>query len=259
MKIISWNTNGLRATIKQGNFDPLFSRYKPDIICLQETKCEATQIDEKYLNYKDYYSYFSSSQKRKGYSGVCVYTKTKPEKVEYILGAKLKDLDKEGRTLILYFKDFILINCYFPNGGSGIDRLKFKLKFYDEFLKKCETLKKSGYKIIFCGDINTAHDKIDLARPKENEKNTGFLPIERKWIDKVIQNGYIDTFRYLYPNKKNMYTYWDQKTKSRYRNVGWRIDYFFISEDFVSQIKNSDMITNYRGSDHCPIFLEFKK
>ena len=264
MKIISWNTNGLRATIKQGNFDPLFTLYKPDILCLQETKAEAVQIPEEAKNIKGYIAYFSHSKGRKGYSGVAVYTKIQPEKVEEVLG--IEELDMEGRLLVLYFneqafsfkKKTILLNCYFPNGGGGPVRLDYKLRFYDAFLEFINKKKKQGYAIIFTGDINTAHEEIDLARPKANEENTGFLPIERAWLDEVVAHGYIDTFRTLYPTKKDVYSYWDQKSGARDRNVGWRIDYFFVSSDIMPKVQESKMLTDYYGSDHCPIVLELK-
>ncbi len=261
LRIISWNTNGLRATMKQGNLLPLFSTHDPDILCLQETKSEIEQLDNTIKSIDGYDSYFVSSQTRKGYSGVGVYIKNSLnkkynfEKIEYNLGTK-SDLDLEGRTLILYFKNFVLINCYFPNGGQGPHRLEYKLSFYDAFLKKCETLRKKGYSIIFCGDVNTAHTAVDLARPKENIENTGFLPIERAWIDKVIEKKYIDTFRHLHPDTVGAYTYWDQKTRARERNVGWRIDYFFVSDDLQNKVTNSYMLADYKGSDHCPIVLE---
>jgi exodeoxyribonuclease-3 len=258
MKIISFNVNGIRATFNKDKLLPVFKNEKPDILCLQETKASVSQLSDSIINIDGYKSFFVSSETKKGYSGVCVYTKVIPDKVEYKLGTKEKELDMEGRTLILYFKKFVLINCYFPNGGMIEDRLKFKLRFYDEFLKKIEKIKKTGQKIIFCGDVNTAHNEIDLARPKENVKNTGFLPIERNWLDNVVKKGYIDIFRYLYPDKKDIYTYWDQKTKSRERNVGWRIDYFFVSQNIVSQIKDSYTIPQYDGSDHCPVVLELK-
>ena len=149
-------------------------------------------------------------------------------------------------------------NCYFPNGGGGPIRLDYKLRFYDAFLNKVDALHKKGYAIIFCGDINTAHTEIDLARPKENVDNTGFLPIEREWLDQVVLHGYVDVFRHLYPNKKDIYTYWDMKTGARARNVGWRIDYFFVSPDVVPSIKKIDTLVDYYGSDHCPILLELK-
>lgn len=251
MKIISWNTNGLRATIKQGNFTPLFDKLKADIICLQETKCEEEQIPLEFRYYKNYFSYFSHSKMRKGYSGVAIYTKIKPDKVEYGMGNE--EFDQEGRLVIAYFGKFILINGYYPNGGSGPHRLDYKLKFYKHFLKFVKKLDAGGYEIIFCGDINTAHTAIDLARPKANEENTGFLPIERAWIDDVVSSGFTDVYRNFNPNKLDVYTYWDQKTASRDRNVGWRIDYFFANKKVFPKIKSFKTHTDYMGSDHCPI------
>ena len=263
MKIISWNTNGLRATVKQGNFTPLFDSYKPaspsqggpDIVCFQETKCEKEQLPEEILNYKNYFSYFSSSKSKKGYSGVAIYSKIKPDKVEYGMG--IPKFDNEGRIVLAHYSNFILINCYFPNGGGGPERLKYKLEFYDEFLKFVNKLRKSGKNVVFTGDVNTAHEEIDLARPKENEDNTGFLPVERAWLDEVVASGWIDIFRYFYPSKKEVYTYWDQKTRARDRNVGWRIDYFFTDSKFVSKIKKFSTLSEYYGSDHCPIAIDF--
>jgi exodeoxyribonuclease-3 len=260
MRIISWNTNGLRATIKQGYFTPLFEKYKPDIVCLQEVKAEREQIPEEYREYKGYHSYFSHSQTRKGYSGVAIYTKQKPKEVFYEMNPIGKtygvNLNNEGRLLGLKFKDFTLITGYYPNGGSGPDRLDYKLKFYDAFLKFILKLRKNGERVIFCGDVNTAHEAIDLARPKANEENTGFLPIERAWITKVIENDFIDIWRERNKDTKDMYTYWDQKTRARDRNVGWRIDYFFVDKSLVKKVKDAGMLTDYVGSDHCPIYLE---
>lgn len=264
MKIISWNTNGLRATVKQGYFMPLFSFNNPDIVCLQETKCEPEQLDEKTRNLKGYNSYFSYSKNKKGYSGVAIYSKVKPEKVEYGIG--IPKFDDEGRTLVAHYpksadgqsKDFVLINCYFPNGGGGEERLNYKLEFYDAFLEFVNKLKKKGLNVIFCGDVNTAHEEIDLARPKENSDNTGFLPIERAWLDEVVNNGWVDVFRNLYPNARDVYTYWDMKTRARDRNVGWRIDYFFTNQSFPSKIKSFKTLAGYYGSDHCPIMIDIK-
>jgi len=255
MKIVSWNVNGLRAIHKKGNFADILKK-NADILCLQETKVEETQLPEEVRAPKGYFAYFTHSKMRKGYSGVAVYTKTKPEKVEEGMG--LKDMDQEGRLLVLYFKDFVLLNCYFPNGGGGPVRLKYKLDFYDAFLGFTENLRKSGHKVIICGDVNTAHEAVDLARPKENEKNTGFLPEERAWIDELINHGYIDIYRHLHPNTKDAYTYWDMKTAARERNVGWRIDYFFISSDLLPRVKQVNILSNFYGSDHCPIELDLK-
>jgi exodeoxyribonuclease-3 len=253
MKIISWNTNGLRATAKQGFFNPLFRDYKPDILCLQETKVEPDQLPEEVRNISSYNSYFSYSKLRKGYSGVAIYSKEKPKEVFYGMG--IKKFDDEGRIVGAKFKNFTIITGYFPNGGAGPHRLEYKLAFYDAFLKFILKLRKNGEKVIFCGDVNTAHEAIDLARPKSNEENTGFLPIERAWITKVIKNNFIDVFRKFYPNKTGAYTYWDIKTRARDRNVGWRLDYFFA--DSKLKIKSTGILEEYYGSDHCPIWIEF--
>ncbi|MGB2580678.1 MAG: exodeoxyribonuclease III [Minisyncoccia bacterium] len=252
MKLISWNVNGLRAIHKKGNFADILKK-DADILCLQETKVEAEQLPDEVRAPKGYFAYFSHSKMRKGYSGVAVYSKIRPEKVEEGMG--LKDMDKEGRLLVLYYQDFVLLNCYFPNGGGGPERLKYKLDFYDAFLGFTERLRKDGHKIIICGDVNTAHEVIDLARPKANETNTGFLPEERAWIDELINHSYVDIYRHLHPHTKDVYTYWDMKTAARDRNVGWRIDYFFISSDLLPRAKQATMLSDFYGSDHCPIVL----
>ena len=254
MKIVSWNTNGLRATVKQGFFIPLFQKGKPDILCLQETKAHPEQLTEETRNISGYFSYFSHSKLKKGYSGVAIYSKEKPEEIFYGMG--IKKFDDEGRLVGVKLKNFTIITVYFPNGGQGPHRLKYKLEFYDAFLKFILKLRKKGEHIIFCGDVNTAHEAIDLANPKANEENTGFLPIERAWIDKVIKNNFVDIFRKLYPEKTDAYTYWDQKTRARDRNVGWRLDYFFASSEIIPKIKKTGMMSDYYGSDHCPIWLE---
>ena len=253
MKIISWNVNGLRAVSRKERFFPLFQS-APDIVCLQEVKAEAEQLPEEVRNIPGYHSYFTHSKGRKGYSGVAVYTKIKPEKVEYGMG--ISRFDDEGRMIVVYFGKTVLLNVYFPNGGGGAERLQYKLDFYDAFLEFIEKLRKHGKHIIFCGDVNTAHEAVDLARPKENEKNTGFLPEERAWIDEVIYHGYLDIFRVLHPHTKEAYTYWDMKTGARARNVGWRIDYFFISAELEVKVKRAEIVASYEGSDHCPITLD---
>lgn len=189
---------------------------------------------------------------------MAVFSKIKPDSVDYGLGKE--ELDQEGRFLALYFEKSktIFINTYFPNGGGGPERLDYKLRFYDAFLSYIEKKKKAGYSIIFTGDVNTAHQEIDLARPKENKENTGFLPIERAWIDKVVDKGYVDTFRLIHGEKPEQYTYWDMKTFARERNVGWRIDYFFVSGDLKERVKKAIIFSDILGSDHCPIGLEIK-
>jgi exodeoxyribonuclease-3 len=256
MKITSWNVNGLRALHRQGYWDA-FLKMDHDIFCFQETKAEKDQLAPEVQNPEGYFSYFSSSETKKGYSGVATYTKEKPNKVEYGIG--IKEFDQEGRILITHFNDFILFNVYFPNGGGGPVRLKYKLDFYDAFLKYIEKLRRSEKKIIFCGDVNTAHEEIDLARARENEGNTGFLPEERAWLDEVVNHGYIDVFRYFYPDKKDVYTYWDLVTRARDRNVGWRIDYFFVSNNLQGKLKSFETKSKVYGSDHCPIVLELGK
>jgi len=239
--------------VKQGFFAPLFEE-KPDILCLQEIKATPDQLPEDVRNVPGYFSYFSYPKMKKGYSGVAIYSKEKPKEVFYGMG--IKKLDTEGRLIGTIYRGFTLINVYFPNGGQGLDRLRYKLEFYDAFLKFILKLRKRGENVIFCGDVNTAHEAIDLAHPKENEDSTGFLPIERAWISKVIKNNFIDVWRYFNPDKINAYTYWDIKSRARDRNVGWRLDYFFADKKILPKIKKTGMITDYMGSDHCPIWLE---
>jgi exodeoxyribonuclease-3 len=264
MKLISWNVNGLRAVHKKGAFNSIFE-IDPDIICLQETKAHPEQLPDEVRSPVGYQSYFDHSKVKKGYSGVAIYIKNelnqKVSKVEYGLGKA--EFDQEGRFLAVFLdvspetKSIVLINCYFPNGGGGETRLDFKMKFYAEFLKYINKLKKSGHSVIFCGDVNTAHNEIDLSRPKENEKHTGFLKTEREWIDEVIKDGYIDTFRFIHPETIK-YSWWDMKTFARDRNIGWRIDYFFVSDDLKNKIKKAEILDNIMGSDHCPVLLELK-
>ena len=254
MKFLSWNVNGLRAFYKKGAFNSIFE-VDPDIFCLQETKAHSEQLPEEVRSPAGYYAYFDHSKVKKGYSGVAIFSKEKPEKVEYGLG--ISKFDDEGRTLVAYFKDFVLLNIYFPNGGGGQDRLDYKMEYYDEFLKFINKLVKSGKSVIFCGDVNTAHNEIDLSRPKENSGHTGFLPIERAWVDKVIENDYIDTFRLLHRDKVQ-YSWWNMKTFARDRNIGWRLDYFFVSSDLKDKIKKAEILDNMMGSDHCPVLLELK-
>lgn len=254
MRIISWNVNGLRAIHKKDSFNWLIKE-SPEIFCFQEVKAIPDQLPDEVRNPKGYFSYFNSPDAKKGYSGVALYTKKEP--INIIYGMKNEISDPEGRIVGGEFKDFFLLNVYFPNGGGGPERLAYKLKFYDEFLSFIDKLRKKK-PVIFCGDVNTAHKEVDLARPKENEKNTGFLPEERAWISKVISSGYVDTFRELHPIDIGAYTYWDMKTYARDRNVGWRIDYFFVSNELLTKVQNSLILSDIFGSDHCPITLELK-
>lgn len=251
LKLLSWNVNGIRALEKKG-FLKWLLKESPDILCVQETKAHKDQLSYELLNPNGYKTYWSSAEK-KGYSGVATFTKHDPKDIKYGFG--IKKYDSEGRILIHDFNDFILFNIYFPNGQRDSERLKYKLDFYDEFLAHINKLKEKGKKIIVCGDVNTAHKEIDLARPKENETTSGFLPIERKWLDKFISYGYIDTFRQFVKDSGH-YTYWDPISKARERNVGWRIDYFFITPNLLKNLKKAYIMPEVMGSDHCPLGIE---
>lgn len=251
MKLISWNVNGIRACHKKGAFDELL-KLNADIIGIQETKSTPDQLSDAIKSPPGYTAYFDSAKERKGYSGVAMYTKLQPTRVEYGLGQDT--YDTEGRCLTLHFEDFAVVTCYFPNGGRDEDHFQYKLRYYDEFLKHVQKLEEEYGKVIFCGDMNVAHAPIDLARPKENANSIGFLPIERAWVDRVQEAGFIDTFRALHPETVK-YSWWDQKTGSRERNVGWRIDYFFVNEVLFPHVKKSDILTEMYGSDHAPTVL----
>jgi len=253
MKIVSWNVNGLRALLKQGYWK-WFENTKPDIFCAQETKAEVEQLAPELADPYGYHAYFNSSQERRGYSGVATYSITEPKKILY--NVLPERFNKEGRLIETKFDKFTLFNVYFPNGGRGKERLDFKLDYYDAFLEYIESLRTKGESIIFCGDINTAHEETDLARPKENKDHTGFLQEERAWLDSIVNLGYVDTFRHFYPNAVGAYTYWDQVTNARDRNVGWRIDYFFVTPELVPKLKDVAILSDIYGSDHCPITLD---
>jgi exodeoxyribonuclease-3 len=229
MKIISWNVNGIRAWYKKGAVD-WFIKQSPDFMCIQETKAHPDQLEKDFpalFAPEGYHAYFDWSKVRKGYSGVVTYAKEEPLKVTTGLG--IKKFDQEGRQVNLFYKNYVVINTYFPNGAKSKDHFEYKLGYYKNFLKFVKKLEDEGYKVIFCGDMNVAHDEIDLARPKENENSIGFLPVERAWIDDLESNGFIDTFRAAYPEKVK-YSWWDMKTRARDRNIGWRIDYVFVSK-----------------------------
>ena len=254
MKLISWNVNGIRAGEKKGTLLPIFDKGY-DVICIQETKAEPTQLSKALTAPSSYHAYFDSSTVRKGYSGVALYSKVKPNKVDYGLGSS--GMDHEGRMITAHFDDMAIITCYFPNGGRDEEHFAFKLKYYDLFLEKMKKLKKKYKHVIFCGDLNVAHNEIDLARPKENSNQIGFLPVERAWVDRVEVAGFIDTFRALYP-KEIRYSWWDQKTRSRERNVGWRIDYVFVSSSLKDSYTQATILDDVLGSDHAPVTLEWK-
>lgn len=251
MKIISFNVNGIRASHKKGALSELF-KLNCDIIGIQETKSTPDQLSEEILAPVGYHSYFDSSKERKGYSGVAVYTKVQPEKVLHGLG--IEEYDTEGRCLTLIFKDFAFVTAYFPNGGRDANHFQFKLRYYDLFLKHVQKLEKKYTNVIFCGDLNVAHAPIDIARPKENANQIGFLPIERAWVDRVVASGFIDTFRTAHPTEVR-YSWWDQKTRSRERNVGWRIDYIFVSPALKESFSEATILDDFLGSDHAPTLL----
>ncbi len=251
MKLLCWNVNGIRAIEKKG-FLAWLEKESPDILCLQETKAHPNQLGDSLLKPNGYKTFWSAAEKG-GYSGVAVYSKINPESVQEGIG--VTEYDSEGRTLMIDYGKFVLFNIYFPNGGAGNKRVPFKMGFYDAFLKRCEKLRKQGRKIIVTGDVNTAHEEIDLARPKENQKNTGFLPEERAWVSKFLKCGYVDTLRH-FEKGGGLYTWWDYKTGARARNVGWRIDYFFVSENLIPQLKRAYILPEVLGSDHCPVGIE---
>ncbi len=256
MKIITWNVNGLRAIEKKGEFDNLIQKFSPDIICFQETKSEIYQLKDNTRNKEGYYSFFESAKNRKGYSGVAIYSKNNPEKVFGTMGYKEAEfLDNEGRTLVAEYKDFYLINCYWPNGGKSEEHFQYKLVYYKKFLKLARKLEKKK-PVIFCGDVNATVADIDLARPKENAGKLGCTKEERDLLAEW-KEYFIDIWRERNP-KKEIYTWWDMKTRARERNVGWRIDYFFISKSLEKKVKKIEILNNVYGSDHCPVFLEIK-
>jgi len=250
VKIIFWNVNGIRAAVKKGLWQWM-KKDKAEIYCFQEIKAKVEEVpmEDKPKGYLEYWN----SAERAGYSGVATFSKLEPKTV--ISGDRDNDWDDEGRVLITKFDEFTLLNVYFPNGKKDKARLMYKMDFYDYFLKYVNGLRRRGEKIIFGGDVNTAHEEIDLARPKENELVSGFLEIERKWIDKVIRAGYVDTYRMFYP-KDIGYSWWSQRGGARKRNVGWRIDYVFVDKSLKDKVKRAFMMDEVEGSDHCPVGIE---
>ena len=250
--ILSWNVNGIRAAEGKGLFDWM-QNFQPDILCIQETKAQPDQLNETFHNQEGYYSYFMSAE-RKGYSGTALYTKEKPISVSNMGAA---EFDSEGRTLLAEYRDFTLINCYFPNSQNEGARLDFKLKYNITLHRLADSLREDGKNVIICGDYNVAHKPIDLTHPKANEKNAGYLPEEREWMDYFTESGWVDSFRHFH-SEPEQYTWWSYRTRGRERNVGWRLDYFCVNEKFMSQIKESRIHQEVMGSDHCPIELQLK-
>lgn len=249
--LVSWNVNGVRAAVRKGFLDWL-QESKPDIVCIQETKAQVDQLAHEVLHPNGYTVVWNSAD-RKGYSGVATFMKQEPLMSISHFGSKM--LDEEGRVILTEHEDFFLFNVYFPNGGRDEIRLKYKIDFYKKLYALMDKYQKQK-PVILCGDLNTAHRDIDIARPKPNEKRSGFLPMERKWLDKLEGKGYIDTFRFKYPEKPDMYSWWDVKSRARDRNVGWRIDYFWADERLAPKIKDAMIITDVYGSDHCPVGIK---
>ncbi|MEB3286707.1 MAG: exodeoxyribonuclease III [Vampirovibrionales bacterium] len=252
IKLVSWNVNGFRAVMKKG-FCEWMEAAKPDILGLQETKLSAEHVSAE-MQCAGYTSYWTHAEK-KGYSGVAIYTKIPPISVSEGLG--IPEFDREGRVLVAEYPEFVFYTIYYPNGQRSDERLQYKLAFYDAFLEHANAMRQKGKRLVICGDVNTAHHPIDLARPKENEKVSGFLPIERAWMDKFVAEGYVDTFREFNQNPAE-YSWWNMRTRARERNVGWRIDYFFVSDDLRSNLYNASIEQAVMGSDHCPVTLELR-
>ena len=250
--IISWNVNGIRAAEGKGLFDWM-QEFQPDILCIQETKAQPDQLNEVFHNQSGYHSYFMSAE-RKGYSGTALYTKEEPASVKNM---GLDEFDSEGRTLLAEYRDFTLINCYFPNSQNEGARLDYKLKFNKALHGLADKLKDEGKHVIICGDYNVAHKAIDLTHPEANEKNAGYLPEEREWMDLFTESGWIDTFRQFH-TEPEQYSWWSYRTRGRERNVGWRLDYFCVNESFMPLVKDSLIHQEVMGSDHCPIELKLK-
>ena len=260
MKLYSWNVNGFRAVCQKPDW-AWFKQCQGDVIALQETKAEFSQIPEAERELENYKSFWLASQVKKGYSGVAVFVKnqtsTALENIPLNNGEELplQAWQGEGRLIYLEFPKFHFLNVYFPNGQMSEERLQYKLGYYNAFLEYAEALRKTK-PIVVCGDFNTAHHPIDLARPKQNEETSGFLPIERAWLDKFVEHGYVDTFRLINGDKPDHYSWWSYRMRARERNVGWRIDYFFVSKELKGAVKNAWIESEIMGSDHCPIGLE---
>jgi len=254
MHLFSWNVNGLRAAHGKGFLDWLHQA-QPDVLCLQETKCHPEQLDAALREPDGYHTYWAWAEK-KGYSGVALYSKSEPLAVQIGLG--IPEYDREGRTIVADYGEFVLINAYFPNGSRDHSRVPFKMAYKAAFLDFCNDLQAQGKAVVFCGDVNTSHQEIDLARPRQNQTTTGFLPEERAWIDDVVAQGYVDTFRALYPERAGAYSWWSYIGGARGRNVGWRLDYFFVSPDLWPRVADAAIHPDVTGSDHCPVSLTLK-
>jgi len=253
-RLFSWNVNGLRACGRKGFLDWL-AKARPDVLGLQETRALPEQLNDELRSPDGYGTHFHSAE-RKGYSGVALYTRVEPQSVVHG-GLDDPQFDDEGRLIIADYGKFLFYTGYFPNGGNDLSRVPYKLEFSEFVLQHAEAQRKKGRSIVICGDVNTAHEEIDLANPKSNKKNTGFLPEERAWVSRLTEHGYVDIFRRLHPDEPGHYTWWSNRKGVRERNVGWRIDYFFISPDLARRVVAARIHSQVMGSDHCPIELEF--
>ncbi len=255
MKLISWNVNGIRAVERKEVLQPLIKKYQPDVAFFQEVKAQAEQLSDYLLNNDDYYQFYQSAEK-KGYSGVGVWVSKKLSEQEPTVTRGMAGWnDSEGRVIAVDIGEYTMLGIYFPNGGKSDEAWQGKLKFYDHFLKHVNKLRKAGRKVIWAGDLNVAHQPVDLARPKENDGAVGFHPDERAWFDRVLADGWVDTFRHFFPERVS-YTWWRQASRARERNIGWRIDYFMVDKALMQQVKEADHDNDHQGSDHCPIFLQ---
>ena len=248
IEIISWNVNGIRAVANKEALKWIDER-ESGIVCLQEIKALKEQIPNNLFE-KEYQEILVNPAEKKGYSGTMTLSTIKSD-----FNSICQNIDtlSEGRIIETHYGGVVLFNVYFPNGQKDEIRLEYKMKFYDDFLEHCETLREDGKSIIICGDVNTAHKEIDLKNPKANSKKSGFLPIEREWIDELLNHGYIDTFRYVNGDEKDRYSWWSYRSNARLKNVGWRIDYFFISEDLAENLEDAFILDYIEGSDHCPV------
>ena len=253
MKIVTWNVNGLRAVYRKNALAPLLD-WTPDLLCLQEIKARPDQLTGEQRNIPGYQTIWNPAE-RPGYSGVATLTRQEPSEVTF--GIDIPEFDVEGRVIRTRLPDFLLFNVYFPNGQRGQDRVDFKLRFYARLLEICDELHASGEKIIITGDFNTAHKPIDLKNPDSNQTTSGFLPEEREWVGKFLDQGFVDIYRSLYPEREQ-YTWWTYRFNARQRNVGWRLDYFLVSESLVSHVKDVVIHEDIMGSDHCPVELLFE-
>ncbi len=248
MKLISWNVNGIRACLTKG-FEEFFKKVDADMFCIQETKCQEGQVE---LEFEGYTSYWNSAEK-KGYSGTAIFTKIKPISVTYGIG--IEEHDNEGRVITLEFEKFYLVNVYTPNSKRELERLDYRQIWEDEMRKYLLRLNETK-PVIMCGDLNVAHKEIDLKNPSTNRRSAGFTDEERNKMTELLDSGFVDTYRYLYPNKENAYTWWSYMRKAREKDIGWRIDYFIVSEDIKKDIKDAKIYSEIMGSDHCPVGLE---